>query len=113
MRTLAGVAKVQVYETWLDRQVLLPLLDGLDELGLVRQKQCTEQINQFAASYPQLVVCCRVKEFRLAGVKLSNLRGAVQLQQRNQVELLIEQLQPSWLTRITKPCSTATTWRAA
>jgi hypothetical protein len=69
-----------VYKTWLEKQVLLPLLDGLDELGLVRQQKCTEQINQFAQTYPQLVVCCRVKEFRQVGVKLSNLRGAVQLE---------------------------------
>jgi hypothetical protein len=75
-----GDRKSRVYEMWLERQVLLPLLDGLDELGLVRQQKCTEQINQFAQTYPQLVVCCRVKEFRQVGVKLSNLRGAVQLE---------------------------------
>jgi len=75
-----GRRKHRLYETWLERQMLLPLLDGLDELGLVRQQKCTEQINEFARRYPQVVVCCRVKEFRLAGVKLSNLRGAVQLQ---------------------------------
>lgn len=77
-----GSRKHRLYETWLERQVLLPLLDGLDELGLVRQQKCTEQINEFARRYPQtqMVICCRVKEFRLAGVKLSNLRGAVQLQ---------------------------------
>jgi DNA polymerase III delta prime subunit len=75
-----GDRKSRVYETWLEKQVLLPLLDGLDELGLVRQQKCTEQINQFARTYPQMVVCCRVKEFRQVGVKLSNLRGAVQLE---------------------------------
>jgi DNA polymerase III delta prime subunit len=75
-----GDRKSRVYETWLEKQVLLPLLDGLDELGLVRQQKCTEQINQFAQTYPQMVVCCRVKEFRQVGVKLSNLRGAVQLE---------------------------------
>jgi DNA polymerase III delta prime subunit len=75
-----GDRKSRVYETWLEKQVLLPLLDGLDELGLVRQQKCMEQINQFARTYPQLVVCCRVKEYRQVGVKLSNLRGAVQLE---------------------------------
>lgn len=75
-----GDRKRKIYEPWLEKQVLLPLLDGLDELGLVRQKLCTEKINEFARSYPQLVVCCRVREFRQAGVKLSNLRGAVGLQ---------------------------------
>jgi NACHT domain len=75
-----GDRRSGVYETWLKKQVLLPLLDGLDELGLVRQQKCTEQINQFAHQYPQLVVCCRVKEFRQVGVKLSNLNGAVKLE---------------------------------
>ncbi|MBW4516086.1 MAG: NACHT domain-containing protein [Timaviella obliquedivisa GSE-PSE-MK23-08B] len=75
-----GDRKRKIYEPWLEKQVLLPLLDGLDELGLVRQKLCTEKINEFARTYPQLVVCCRVREFMQAGVKLSNLRGAVCLQ---------------------------------
>ncbi len=75
-----GDRKSRVYEIWLEQQVLLPLLDGLDELGLGRQQKCTEQLNQFAQTYPQMVVCCRVKEFRQVGVKLSNLRGAVQLE---------------------------------
>jgi DNA polymerase III delta prime subunit len=64
-----GNRKRKIYEAWLEHQVLLPLLDGLDELGMVRQQ-----------AYPHLVVCCRVNEFREAGVKLSNLRGVVQLE---------------------------------
>ncbi len=75
-----GKREWKVYETWLERRVLLPLLDGLDELGMVRQKACTEKVNAFAAQYPQVVVCCRVKEFQQAGVNLSNVRGKVQLQ---------------------------------
>jgi DNA polymerase III delta prime subunit len=72
--------KARIYETWLEQQVLLPLMDGLDELGMVRQQSCTAKLNEFARGYPYLVVCCRVKEFQQAGVKLSNLRGKVQLQ---------------------------------
>ncbi|MCX5964839.1 MAG: NACHT domain-containing protein [Cyanobacteria bacterium] len=75
-----GNRKWKIYETWVERRVLLPLLDGLDELGMVRQKACTEKVNTFAKTYPQVVVCCRVKEFQQAGVNLSNLRGKVQLQ---------------------------------
>ena len=74
-QNFGGDPKKRIYEPWLEQQVLLPLLDGLDELGPVRQKLCTEKINQFAMHYPQVVVCCRVKEFRQAGVALSNLRG--------------------------------------
>ena len=64
---------------WVERRVLLPLLDGLDELGMVRQKACTEKVNEFAKNW-KVVVCCRVKEFQQAGVNLLNLRGKVQLQ---------------------------------
>ena len=75
-----GNRKRKIYEQWLERQILLPLLDGLDELGLERQKKCTDKLNEFARDYPQLVVCCRVKEFETVNIKLSNLRGAVCLQ---------------------------------
>jgi DNA polymerase III delta prime subunit len=75
-----GNRKAKLYEQWLERQVLLPLLDGLDELGLERQKKCTEKLNEFAEHYPQMVVCCRVKEFEAVDIKLRNLRGAVCLQ---------------------------------
>jgi len=75
-----GNRKQKLYEIFLERQVLLPLLDGLDELGLERQKKCTEKLNEFAKIYPQVVICCRVKEFQTANVKLQNLRGAICLQ---------------------------------
>ncbi|WP_202815118.1 NACHT domain-containing protein [Leptolyngbya sp. NIES-2104] len=75
-----GNRKAKLYEQWVDRQVLLPLLDGLDELGLERQQKCTQKINEFARHYPQLVVCCRSKEFETVGMKLGNLNGAVCLQ---------------------------------
>ncbi|MFM8293283.1 MAG: NACHT domain-containing protein, partial [Microcystaceae cyanobacterium] len=76
-----GNRKRKIYEQWLERQVLLPLLDGLDELGLERQKKCTEKLNEFARTYLQVVVCCRVKEFETANIKLSNLNGAICLQE--------------------------------
>jgi predicted NACHT family NTPase len=76
-----GNRKRKIYEQWLERQVLLPLLDGLDELGLERQKKCTEKLNEFARTYPQLVVCCRVREFETANIKLSNLNGAICLEE--------------------------------
>lgn len=75
-----GNRKSKLYEQWLERQVLLPLLDGLDELGLERQKKCTQKLNEFSEHYPHLVVCCRAKEFETVDIKLRNLRGAVCLQ---------------------------------
>jgi len=75
-----GNRKHTIYERWLEQQVLLPLLDGLDELGLERQKKCTIKLNEFAQHYPQIVVCCRMREFEAANLKLKTFRGAVCLQ---------------------------------
>ncbi|OCQ94784.1 NTPase (NACHT family) [Nostoc sp. MBR 210] len=75
-----GDPKYKIYEGWLEQRVLLPLLDGLDELGLERQKKCTIKLNEFARHYPHVVVCCRIKEFEAVNLKLNNLRGAVSLQ---------------------------------
>ncbi|WP_310489457.1 NACHT domain-containing protein, partial [Chamaesiphon sp. VAR_69_metabat_338] len=82
-----GSRKSKLYEQWLERQVLLPLLDGLDELGLERQKKCTEKLNEFAEHYPQMVVCSRVKEFEAVDIKLRNLRGAVCLQSLSDLQI--------------------------
>lgn len=75
-----GNRKAKLYEQWLDQQVLLPLLDGLDELGFERQQKCMQKLNEFARQYPKLVVCCRVKEFAQAKIKLNTLNGAVCLE---------------------------------
>jgi hypothetical protein len=82
-----GNRRAKLYERWLERQVLLPLLDGLDELGLERQKKCTQKLNEFARHYPQMVVCCRVKEFETVGIKLTNLNGAVCLQPLSDLQI--------------------------
>lgn len=65
----------------LDEEQVLPLLDGLDELGLVQQRKCIEAINQFMQEKPQanLVVCCRREEYQQGEVKLNQLKGAVYL----------------------------------
>jgi GTPase SAR1 family protein len=68
------------YEIWLAQRVLLPLLDGLDELGLERQRLCTVEVNEFAGFYPHVVVCCRTKNFQQVGELLPNLRAVIQLQ---------------------------------
>ncbi|MGF1934821.1 MAG: NACHT domain-containing protein [Nostoc sp. ChiQUE02] len=68
---------------WLDTDKLLPLLDGLDELGLPRQKKCIERINDFLqnnSSLLPLVVCCRQEEYIKGEAILGQLRGAVYLQ---------------------------------
>jgi len=92
-----GDRKAKQYEHWLDQQVLLPLLDGLDELGLERQQKCTIKLNEFARQYPHIVVCCRVKEFEQGNVKLNNLnfRGVVCLEPLSdgQIQAYLEMIQ--------------------
>ncbi|PSN18927.1 hypothetical protein C7271_09945, partial [filamentous cyanobacterium CCP5] len=70
---------------WVKTHRILPLLDGLDELGLSRQKKCAEKINEFLLKgNPDLkvAVCCRTEEYRWGRemVELSSLKGAVELQ---------------------------------
>lgn len=72
--------KSGLFEPWLEQRKLLPLLDGLDELGFERQKVCTQRINEFVTPEQSVVVCCRVKEFELADVSLGRLSWAVELQ---------------------------------
>ena len=71
-----------VAEHWIDNQQLIPLLDGLDELGLERQNKCIDALNQFLDSdfQPGLVVCCRREEYEQAENKLDKLNGAIYLQ---------------------------------
>ncbi|NJM74789.1 MAG: NACHT domain-containing protein [Acaryochloridaceae cyanobacterium RU_4_10] len=68
------------YKIWLKQRVLLPLLDGLDELGLERQRLCMGKVNEFAGFYPHVVVCCRTENFLQVGERLPNLRAEIQLQ---------------------------------
>jgi|688.fasta_scaffold84815_3 hypothetical protein len=85
-----GDRRSKIYERWLEKQVLLPLLDGLDELGqgnLKELKDCTVKLNEFGACYPQLVICCRTKEIELIKIELSHLRGAVSLQPLSDFQL--------------------------
>ncbi|AOY82331.1 NACHT domain-containing protein [Moorena producens JHB] len=68
-----------ITQEWITTGKLLPLLDGLDELGLERQKLCVQQLNQFLKDVPQIVVCCREEEYE-AGEQILEMRGAVCLQ---------------------------------
>ncbi len=69
-------------QEWLEKHLLLPMLDGLDELGIERQRTCIQRINQFVenSNYRHLVVCCRSDEYEQGQVNLKALNGAVCLQ---------------------------------
>jgi GTPase SAR1 family protein len=68
---------------WLEQGEILPLLDGLDELGLVKQRKCIQAINEYLAkdATRDLVVCCREEEYHQGEEQLSQLHGAICLQE--------------------------------
>ena len=68
-------SKYQIPKTigteWIQKQQLLLLLDGLDEVRADRQADCAAAINQFHKDYnPDIVVCCRIKDYETMGEKL-------------------------------------------
>lgn len=71
-----------IIQQWLHNEEILPLLDGLDELGLVNQRKCIEAINQFLQNQGSLniVVCCRREEYEAGQAVLNQLNGATYLQ---------------------------------
>ena len=72
----------KVSQKWLENERILPLLDGLDELGLPRQRLAIQAINQYLQQdlSRRLVVCCRWEEYRRGKKKLHQLHGAYYLQ---------------------------------
>ena len=72
----------KISQRWIKQNRILPLLDGLDELGLIRQRMAIEKINQYLQQDidRQLVVCCRWEEYKEGDVKLYKLQGAYYLQ---------------------------------
>ncbi|MFH7242972.1 MAG: NACHT domain-containing protein [Spirulina sp.] len=76
-------------EKWLEAQILLPLLDGLDELPPPRQEPAVQRINDWLQSgegASQLVVCSRREEYELYATKLS-LNGAICLEPLTEAQL--------------------------
>jgi predicted NACHT family NTPase len=72
---------VDIGKQWIDRQQLLPLLDGLDELDLNRQARCIQAINRRLEGYKppkHLVICTRLEQYKSCNAWL-RLNGAVYL----------------------------------
>jgi predicted NACHT family NTPase len=65
---------------WINDKKLLPLLDGLNELGLKQRIKCVDEINKYLKCLGRsAVVCCRSKEYEHIEVNLK-LHGAVRLE---------------------------------
>lgn len=80
----------QTGKNLLKKQVILPLLNGLDEIDQKYQKLCIEKINEFlkneyAPRYA--VICSRIEEYENTKIKLE-LNGAIYLKplQDNQIQ---------------------------
>lgn len=69
-------------EKWLQEQLILPMLDGLDEVKIEHQESCVEAINCWLEGDlrpPSVVVCSRQEEYANYQARL-NLNGAILLQ---------------------------------
>jgi DNA polymerase III delta prime subunit len=65
---------------WVEKNVILPMLDGLDEVAEARRTECAEAIRTYRQErglWP-MVVCCREQEY--AALPDLHLNGAVALQ---------------------------------
>lgn len=88
LRNKRGFSK-DIGKGWIENHLLLPLLDGLDELEPKRQELCVETINQFLRGEEKprhLVVCSRRQEYESYEAKLQ-LNGAIYLQPLTQIQI--------------------------
>lgn len=71
----------KVGSDWINADLILPLLDGLDEVDAATRAACTQAINAYhqAHSLVPLVVCCRMNDYRLQTNRLA-LSRAVTIQ---------------------------------
>jgi predicted NACHT family NTPase len=67
--------------TWVDAGLILPLLDGLDEVAGNHREACVKTINRFLSKdiLLPMVVCCRVADYAALTVRL-RLSSAVLIQ---------------------------------
>jgi len=68
----------KIAHSWLQKDYLVPLLDGLDELSTAVQPDCVAAINEFIDKHNPsgLVVCCRLIEYQWLPKRLK-LNGAI------------------------------------
>lgn len=90
----------RIASAWLEKDELLPLLDGLDEVAPERREACVRAINCFHQEYlVPLVVCSRVADYTALATRLK-LQGVVLLQPltQTQIESYFSRLGPKFNT---------------
>jgi hypothetical protein len=84
----------KVAQAWVEHDVVLPLLDGLDEVAIEHRDSCVQAINEFRREHGllPLVVTSRSAEYAALSERL-RLPGAVIIEplSREQVERYLEQ----------------------
>ena len=66
--------------SWIENDILLLLLDGLNEVGEENSGKCIEAINGFRAEHNmQIAVCSRKQEYEALTVQI-HMRGAINIQ---------------------------------
>lgn len=92
---------LELAKALIDRQQLLPMLDGLDELQSSRQESCVLAINEFLQTEynPQyLVVCSRYEEYKSHKCKLQlNVSIYLKPLRDNQIKDYLAQLQKDYI----------------
>ena len=70
----------RVGKDWIEKQQLILLLDGLDEVKAHHREACVEAINHFMQDHGQteMVVCSRIKDYEMLTQRL-RLRGAIDI----------------------------------
>ena len=71
----------ETWRVWLEREHILPLLDGLDEVALEYREECVARINDFRRQKARLpvVVCSRTRDYGSLDAKLE-MPGAAEVQ---------------------------------
>ncbi|NEO83641.1 MAG: NACHT domain-containing protein [Spirulina sp. SIO3F2] len=71
----------KISKVWLERQELILMLDGLDEVKQSQREACVKAINAFSQtnSYTEIVVCSRVKDYENLSQRLQ-FQGAIFIQ---------------------------------
>ncbi len=77
----------RVAQRWVDKEEILPLLDGLDEVAQEQRQACVEAINKFRRDHGLLpiAVCSRSVDYEALSTKL-RLRTAVVVQTLTRVQ---------------------------
>jgi len=78
----------KIAQDWVDKNQILPLLDGLDEVEQAHRNACVETINTFREENGLLpmVVCSRIADYQALSHRLK-LQGAVTLQPLTQSQV--------------------------